>query len=222
MKFKIFITLFFSIFIFNVYADGISLGATRVIYISNNKQVSLSVNNSSRETAFMLQAWVENNQGEQTHDFVITPPLFMIKPSQENILRIMFYGKALPADRESVYWVNVKAIPPKPSEDGQGKNTLQLAVLNKIKLFYRPVNLAMTSDTAFRSLKVKKGKAGVTIDNPTPYHITIVNVKINNKLIDGTMINPFDSVHIDAHGTVRSFSYQTINDYGALSEVRND
>lgn len=223
MKIKFFIFVLLFTFFSSAWASGISLGATRVVYTTGSKQVSLSVNNGNREAAFMLQTWVENEQGKNSNEFIITPPLFMIKPGQENVLRIMHAGKLMPADRESVYWINVKAIPPKP-KDGQGKNTLQLAVLNKIKLFYRPSDLQMTPEKAFNSLQVKKRKASVSIENPSPYHITMVNIKIDGKSVDSVMVKPFSSVDISTNGRgmVSSFSYQVINDYGALSNVKNN
>ncbi|MCS3770602.1 fimbrial chaperone protein [Aeromonas hydrophila] len=221
MKMKFLILVLLSIFFSSAWASGISLGATRVVYTTGSKQVSLSVSNGNRETAFMLQAWVENEQGKNSNEFIVTPPLFMIKPGQENILRIMHTGKEIPTDKESVYWINVKAIPPKPKE-GQGQNTLQLAVLNKIKLFYRPGDLQVTPEKAFDSLKIEKRAASVNIENPTPYHITMVNIKINNQPADSVMVKPFSSLDLRSSGTVSSFSYQTINDYGALSNVKNN
>ncbi|MCV5920354.1 fimbria/pilus periplasmic chaperone, partial [Escherichia coli] len=72
--------------------------------------------------------------------FIITPPLFKLDPEKNNILRIVNITHGLPQDRESVYWVNVKAIPSK-SDDSENKNVLQIAVRTRIKLFYRPAGL---------------------------------------------------------------------------------
>ncbi len=41
---------------------------------------------------------------------------------------------ALPQDRESLFYLNVREIPPKPDKP----NVLQLAMQSRIKLFYRP------------------------------------------------------------------------------------
>lgn len=53
---------------------------------------------------------------------------------KNNILRIVNVNPSLPQDRESVYWVNVKAIPSQ-NEENEGKNVLQIAVRTRIKLF---------------------------------------------------------------------------------------
>lgn len=67
----------------------------------------------------------------------------------------MFLGKTnLPTDRETLYWMNVKAIPPTDEKNTQ-KNTLQLALQNKIKLFYRPENLPVQPGKARNMLRFK-------------------------------------------------------------------
>ena len=91
---------------------GVALGATRVIYPAGQKQVQLAVTNNDEKSTYLIQSWVENADGAKDGRFVITPPLFVMKPQKENTLRIMYVGpNNLPADRESLYWVNVKAIP---------------------------------------------------------------------------------------------------------------
>lgn len=76
-------------------------------------------------------------------------------PTRKASLRIMFLGKTnLPTDRETLYWMNVKAIPPTDEKNTQ-KNTLQLALQNKIKLFYRPENLPVQPGKARNMLRFK-------------------------------------------------------------------
>lgn len=88
-----------------------ALGATRVIYPQGSKQTSLPIINSSASNVFLIQSWVANADGSRSTDFIITPPLFVIQPKKENILRIMYVGPSLPTDRESVFYLNSKAIP---------------------------------------------------------------------------------------------------------------
>ena len=78
--------------------------------------------------------------GNKKHRFIITPPLFKLDPDKNNVLRIVNIEDTLPKDRESVYWINVKAIPAKSAEN-ENKNVLQIAVRTRLKLFYRPKGL---------------------------------------------------------------------------------
>lgn len=58
----------FIIFLFPLiaYSNGVSLGATRIIYNSNIKQTNLVVTNSDKENSFLIQSWVSDNQGNKT------------------------------------------------------------------------------------------------------------------------------------------------------------
>lgn len=197
-------------------AGGISLGATRVIYLQGKSQVSLPINNSDAKAVFLIQSWIENSQEIKSSDFVVTPPLFVMKPQKENTLRIMYVGQAnLPTDRESLYWVNVKAIP-SADKEVKDKNTLQIAVLSRIKLFFRPPNLSVASVEAPTMLRFHKSGQTLTVKNPTPYYVTLVKFYAGNTVLPTTMVPPRGQVDvtlpINANGTI---TYQTVNDYGA-------
>jgi fimbrial chaperone protein len=62
---------------------------------------------------------------------------------KENTLRIIdATNNQLPQDRESLFWMNVKAIP-SMDKSKLSDNTLQLAIISRIKLYYRPAKLAL-------------------------------------------------------------------------------
>ncbi|WP_405050658.1 fimbria/pilus periplasmic chaperone [Serratia sp. AKBS12] len=199
-----------------VQAGGIALGATRVVYPADAKQTSLAVTNSDKHLRFLIQSWIETTNGEKTTDFIMTPPLFVSKPQGENTLRIMYVGKKLPQDRESVFWINVKAIPAVEREAVQGKNVLQLAVLSRIKLFVRPAGLPTSPADAPAKLTFNKTGGQLIIDNPTPYYITLVNFTIGTHNLPNTMVAPQSNSGIAIPtGAAGPIKYQTINDYGA-------
>lgn len=197
-------------------AGGIALGATRVIYPAGATQTSLSINNSDGKTRFLIQSWVEDDKGNKTADFVVTPPLFVAKPKGENTLRIMYIGKALPGDRESVFWMNVKAIPSTDKSEVEDKNVLQLAVLSRIKLFVRPSGLPVSPADAPDLLGFHREGGSLRIDNPSPYFITLVNAAYGAQKLPNTMVPPKSHASVplpaDSRGNV---TFQTINDYGA-------
>ena len=201
---------------------GVSLGATRVIYPQGNSQVSLAVSNTDSSTVFLIQSWMENAQESKSSDFVITPPLFAMRPKKENTLRIMYVGaNNLPTDRESLYWVNVKAIPA-VAKDKQDQNTLQIAVLNRIKLFIRPKNLAMASVDAPAKLRFHTRGNTLTVKNPTPYYLTLVQLHAGLATLPTTMVAPLSQIDIKLPANAQGkISYQTVNDYGANSPAQN-
>ncbi len=54
---------------------AVALGATRVIYPANQKQVLLPVTNNDPASVYLIQSWIENAGDQKDTQFVITPPL---------------------------------------------------------------------------------------------------------------------------------------------------
>lgn len=150
--------------------------------------------------------------------FVITPPLFSMQGKKENTLRIInATNHQLPGDRESLFWVNVKAIPAM-EKDQKNENTLQLAIISRIKMFYRPTHLAMAPEEAPAMLRFRRSGSKLTLINPTPYFITVTNMKAGNSNLPNTMVPPKGEVSVDIpHAVTGDITFQTINDYGALT-----
>ena len=198
-------------------AGGIALGATRVIYPAQAKQTSLSLTNSSPKERFLINAWVENARGDKEKHFIVTPPLFVSEPKSENTLRIIYAGPSLPADRESLFWMNVKAIPSVNKQESEGKNILQLAVLSRIKLFVRPDKLAMRPEDAPLQLRFSIQGGHLAIHNTSPYYLSLVNLKMANETLPNTMVAPRSTAQVKVSGTQGRVVFQTVNDYGALT-----
>ena len=201
-----------------VYAGGVGLGATRLIYTGAAAQTMMQVRNTHPDATFLIQSWMEDEKGSRTNDFVITPPLYVMKPASESAVKIMFSGSALPADRETLYWMTVKAIP-QQVKNGSG-NSLQFASANRIKVFYRPEQLREGAGEAWKNLAGAYRAGKVTLTNPTPYYLTTINVKIDGRPVSPVMVPPKSSVTLaDPFSHASSMSYQTINDYGAWTPV---
>ncbi|CAI2526550.1 Chaperone protein focC precursor [Serratia ficaria] len=200
-----------------VQAGGIALGATRVIYPAEARQVSLAVTNSDKKNRFLIQSWIEDSSEKKSQRFVLTPPLFVSKPKSENTLRIMYVGPELPKDRESVFWLSSKAIPAVEREEVQEKNVLQIAILSRIKLFVRPSNLPSTPAEAPGQLRFSRQGKAIRIDNPSPYYVSLVNFNLGTRKLPNTMVSPKSgsTVAIPDGASGSAVTYQTINDYGA-------
>lgn len=198
---------------------AVAVGATRVVYPANQKQVLLPVINNDPDSVFLIQSWIENAQDKKDTQFVITPPLFSMKGKKENTLRIIdATNKQLPTDRESLFWINVKAIPGS-DKNQQNSNTLQLAIISRIKMFYRPTNLPMAPDEAPSKLRFQHKGSTLALINPTPYYITVTNMKAGSRELANTMVPPMGQVSVPfPAGASNDITYQTINDYGAFTK----
>ncbi|NEG59089.1 fimbrial biogenesis chaperone [Pantoea agglomerans] len=201
-----------------VHAGGVGLGATRMIYSADAKQSTLQVRNTHAQASFLIQSWMENANGKRTQDFVITPPLYVLKPATESVVKIIFNGKSLPQDRESLYWITVKAIP-QQTKNSAG-NSLQFASANRIKVFYRPASLPNNANEASQKITGEYSAGKVVLSNPTPWFITTINLKVDGKAVKPVMLPPKSSTTLEeTFSRATSLTFQTINDYGAWTPV---
>ncbi|WP_185931901.1 fimbria/pilus periplasmic chaperone [Klebsiella spallanzanii] len=197
---------------------GVALGATRVIYPAGQKQVQLAVTNNDDSSTYLIQSWVENNEGQKESRFVITPPLFAMQGKKENTLRIIdATNNQLPQDRETLFWMNVKAIP-SMDKSKLSDNTLQLAIINRIKLYYRPAKLALSPDQAVEKLRFRRSAGSLTLSNPTPYYLTVTELNAGTRILENALVPPMGETSVklppDAGNEI---TFKTINDYGALT-----
>ncbi|WP_442801645.1 fimbrial biogenesis chaperone [Serratia rubidaea] len=204
---------------------GVIVGGTRVVYDGSKREASLSISNPDK-TPYLIQSWTDNDgpdgkqKGEGKPPFVVTPPLFRLDQGGENLLRIIRTGGALPEDRESVFWLNVKSIPSAP----QGKrNVLQIAVKTRIKLFYRPKGLPRMTADSYQQVSFQRQGNQLQVSNPTPYFLSFFSLKINGQSVDTTnvMVPPKGSAsyRLPANAAGGQVSWQLINDYGGTSNT---
>lgn len=165
---------------------GVTINGTRVVYPADQREVSLSMVNDGKE-ARLIQAWIDTGDASERAEtskapFVITPPMSRVDPGKGQTLRIMFTGAgSLPQDRETVFWLNVLEIPPKPKAGADApENFMQLAVRSRLKLFYRPKGLQGSVDEApdqthWRLVSSGKGY-DVECTNDTAYNVSFSDV----------------------------------------------
>lgn len=158
---------------------GVSIGATRIIYVAGQKEASMEVRNKG-DMPRLIQSWVESETGEQGGQdkaFVVTPPIFRIEGDSGSLLRILQVGD-IPSAQESLFWLNVRAIPSGEAEPSG--NRLQLSVQSKIKLIYRPESLASAIPEEFaEQLQWTCTEEGLQVFNPSAYYMNFSMVKLD-------------------------------------------
>ncbi|OSM99812.1 hypothetical protein AU509_03155 [Lonsdalea britannica] len=134
------------------HADGLTLGGTRLVYDATQKEASLSLSNAGKSTPYLVQVWVSDLQRKTKNiPFIATPPLFKQGLNGDSAIRVVYTSlPSLPQDRESVYLLNVRAIP--AVEKKADPKRLTIATQNIIKLIYRPKGfLPKTPNWPYRS-----------------------------------------------------------------------
>jgi chaperone protein EcpD len=218
---------------------GLVITGTRLVYPSIQKEITVKLNNNGSQPALM-QSWVDTGDVDSSPSsskapFVLSPPLARIDPGKGQSLRLIFTGVALPQTRESVFWLNVLEIPPKPQLDTE-LNTLQMAFRSRIKIFYRPVGLPGSAAEAINQVQWKivsasSGK-GLALQafNPSPFYVSLVELDVvmgaHRERGENGMVGPGETRQyavpgLKTHpGADAQIEFKAINDYGALIPSR--
>ena len=98
---------------------AISLDRTRVIFNGDQKSISLSISNQNKELPYLAQGWIEDATGNKvTSPLMVLPPLQRVEPGAKSQVKIQASPEvaSLPQDRESLFYFNLREIPPKSSK----------------------------------------------------------------------------------------------------------
>lgn len=216
----------FCLFSQSTYA-AISLDRTRVLYNEGERSVSMILENENEEKPYLAQSWLENKLDEKINSpFIVTPPVQRIEPGNKSQIKIQALPATnmLPTDRESIYYLNVREIPPR----SDSPNVLQIALQTKIKMFYRPKSIVVPSrleaNPMEKDIVIEKQGSHYNVKNPSPYYLTITKVHKNNTEINGfeaVMIEPFGQRSLGAKvgdlGSAPAIEY--LNDFGGLVQL---
>lgn len=202
---------------------GISLSATRLVFDGKHKEAGITVRNNGEDV--LIQSWIDTDATDSNSaPFAVTPPLVRVVGNEQQLLRVIYEGAGMPSDKESVVWLNVQEIP----QASKTQNTLQLAVRQRIKVFFRPAGMKSDAYLAptelLWRLEDQGGKTVLSVNNPGLYHVSIADIKLQSGQLteqpfDFAMIAPgeqkkFALKQFDRNSTP-SLSFGSINDYGA-------
>lgn len=153
-------------------------------------------------------------------------PIQRIEAGASSQVRIVKQAatRQLPKDRESLFYFNLREVPPKSTSASEERSVMQVAMQSRIKLFWRPEAIRKKSgELTEMRMEITANAKGLTVHNPTPYYITLAWLSKNAKTMlpgfDSLMIAPFATATAstgDYHGSYYSIGY--IDDYGALKK----
>lgn len=206
---------------------AIALDRTRVIFDGSVQSVSLSVSNQNKQLPYLAQGWLEDEQGNKIQSpLTVLPPVQRIEPGKPSQVKIQALpaAKMLPQDRETLYYFNLREIPPKSNKP----NSLQIALQTRIKLFYRPAAIAPERNAAPWQEQLTLTRQGdkYVVNNPTPYYVTIVEASAGKggkgaAGFEPLMVAPKASapLNVPAASLGNGPSLAYINDYGGRPQL---
>ncbi|CNK13560.1 fimbrial biogenesis chaperone [Yersinia enterocolitica] len=163
---------------------SVVMSGSRIIYSAGEKEHSIQLtNNDNFPNA--VQVWLDSGDTQSTPEtgkapFIVTPPFFRIEANAGQTLRLKYTGSGLPTDRESVFYLNFLQVP--PVNKAEKNNKMLVLMRNRIKVFYRPENIAGRVDQVSSALTFNVRQQGkdvvVTGKNPTGFYATIASGEV--------------------------------------------
>ncbi|KAF1366707.1 molecular chaperone [Yokenella regensburgei] len=223
------VVLFFLFFISSFLSAKSIISGTRVIFHGYKKEATVNVENTGNEPV-LIQSWIDDGDAKAEPSKIKVPfiiPNGMVTVSPNDTFTIRIFKKQeierYPMDRESLFYLNVVDIPPKPTKINENSNAIiQFVVRSRIKLIYRPDGLNGNANLALGDLIFRSYGNEIEIDNPTPFFINIndvVDVNKKIKLFDSYIVPPFSNANrIKMNNISKSISITALNDLGAKVE----
>lgn len=162
---------------------NVVITGSRIIYPSDARERSLHMSNRA-EYPSLVQAWMDRGSEDSTPEtadapFIVTPPVFRMEGRSGQSIRLRFTGEDLPADRESLFFLNVLQIPPS-HVDQEGRNQFVIMPRHRLKVFYRPRTIAQAPQQVPDLLSFDVRAEGdhwlIGVRNPTGYFVTFSEV----------------------------------------------
>lgn len=132
---------------------SVTIVGSRIIYPSTIPSVDVQLKNND-DFPYVVQTWFDNGdmrigpENASGIPFIATPPVFRIQPKAGQVVRVVYsQSKALPNDRESVFWFNALQVPP-ANIGGRQQNKVLVMLRTRIKLFYRPEGIGSPGNLA--------------------------------------------------------------------------
>ncbi|MEX3018394.1 molecular chaperone [Kluyvera sp. STS39-E] len=223
------IVFFLAVLVSQTAAASVVINQTRVIYPAETKFVSVQLVNDSDKT-HLVQSWLDNGDASAAPEkikvpFSLMPPVVKMSGNSGQTLKIAAKNaQTLPSDRESVFWLNVLDVPPTPEDAND--NYLQVAIRNRIKVFYRPTSLEAPDNKTIEKVSISTSGGQTCLKNDSPYYLTIPQVvswqggqlkqaRKDNLLSDTAFIQPFGCVLVsDKIRSGGQYRLTWLDDYG--------
>ena len=202
---------------------ALTVDRSRLVLNEGDKSIKVNVTNQNAQDPYLAQGWIEDeNEKKMSGPLMVLPPIQRIEAGGKALLRIQTIPdiQNLPKDRESVFFFNLREIPPRNTKS----NVLTLAIQTRLKVFYRPaaIQVARNADTVpgVEALTLVKKGDDYFIDNPTPYHFSFVELRDGLKgnsvgSFKPLMAGPYAETHLlDSSLTSQTPVLMFINDQG--------
>lgn len=204
---------------------AVSLAGTRLVFPGAFSEVAIEVSNRD-EREVLLQAWLgtpgndddpASAQPRLELPFVVTPALAHLPAEGRQVLRLLYHGVGMPAERESLLHLYVLEVPERSAAGPQ----LNIAVRQRINVFYRPVGLPGDPADAATALswslnRAAPGQRHLRVTNPTAFHVALQALSLDGRVLnEHLLLAPGERFEwpVDT-GPLRRLLFKALTDYG--------
>ncbi|GAB7527684.1 molecular chaperone [Pseudomonas sp. 3A(2025)] len=203
----------------------VSLAGTRLVFPGAFNEVAIEVSNRD-EREVLLQAWLATPGDDDDPataqpgielPFVVTPALVHLPAQGRQVLRLLYHGIGMPAERESLLHLYVLEVPQRVAVGQQ----LNIAVRQRINVFYRPVGLPGDPADAASALRWSLNRADpggrrLQVSNPTVFHVVLQALSLNGQaLSDHQLLAPGARFEWPVNaGSPERLLFKALTDYG--------
>lgn len=226
--------------------QGVGFSYSRVVMMEENRGgATVDINNNTANVYLMQSRVLGANAAtgmpvplkEGAAPFLVLPPLKRLDALGSLPLRIVASpaGTAnLPRDRESVFFLAAKAIPSLTEPEAgkgvnDGKGRVAIALVNNIKLFWRPKGLKSEAiDNVANTLSVSRDGDRLKVTNPSGYYLTFSSLKVGGQSVPvealRAMVPPrgAQDYPLPKGVTGGTASWTLINEYGLPTKEQQD
>ena len=208
----------------------LEIKSTRVLIEGKQRQSFWTIKNHAKHSyAFTVLTFDTNSSlqlGDRSKSFIVTPPTGFLNPNEEKTFRIVRVGDDLPTDRESLALLRLKLLP-SGQQNQPSQSRIQSLMSIYLKLFYRPESIvkAFAVETGTSQLKASCQDRSITIDNPSPYWMTLDSMNVENQEVitpeeKAPMIAPYAQWSRIVSRCPHSVEIRTIKENGLPTELQ--
>lgn len=216
--------------------SGLRFSTARIVYQQSDKGGAYAELENSSAAPYLIQSWLTsvdpdtglpNPQRSEGMDspFMVTPPLTRLAPGERYRWRIQRVNEGqLPEDKESVFYIALKAIPT-TNNQGVQAGEFVLSPVIYLKMLYRPQRLENTRiDNVVRQLRFERQGEYLVVNNPTPLSMTFASLQVGAYPIPDTtlsrMVSPFSEQRYPLPKSAKGdVLWRVLNEYGLATKI---
>lgn len=171
---------------------GFRFSNMRIVFLEKVNAGAFAELENANKDPYLIQSWIvaadeqtglpmDKNSQQDAVPFVITPPLHRLEVGERYRWRIQRVGnQGLPSDRESVFYVALKAIPT-TEKQAQDKGEFVLSPVIYQKMLYRPAALEeLRTDMLADKATFRREGNQLVVRNDSPLYMTFATLQVGD------------------------------------------